>query len=187
MGLQVPLCELMDTGEHPLVSSIDERMRLIKRPATGRVQIRSQEVFRLRTASGRQLELTSRQHLLEVDGWKPLQELSAGTRIAVLRRIPEPDQPKRMDDSEVITLAHMIGDGSCVKRQPVRYASINEANLAAVTTAAAHFGITAIRDEYAAARVTTLRLPAPFRSFTPIGFGERVVPGRSGTAQDGFG
>jgi hypothetical protein len=68
-----------------------------------------------------------------------------------------------MDDSEVILLAHMIGDGSCVKRQPIRYASIDEANLMAVTVAAAHFGVTAIRDDYAAARVTTLRLPAPFR------------------------
>ncbi len=68
-----------------------------------------------------------------------------------------------MDDSELIMLAHMIGDGSCVKRQPVRYASIDEANLLAVTIAAAHFGVTAIRDEYETARVTTLRLPAPFR------------------------
>ena len=33
----------------------------------------------------------------------------------------------------------------------------------AVTKAAQHFGVTAIRDEYAAARVTTLRLPAPYR------------------------
>jgi len=60
-------------------------------------------------------------------------------------------------------LAHMIGDGSCIKRQPVRYASIDEANLPAVTGAAAHFGVTPIRDEYAAARVTTLRLPSPHR------------------------
>ncbi len=68
-----------------------------------------------------------------------------------------------MPDAEVILLAHMIGDGSCVKRQPIRYASIDEANLAAVTRAAAHFGVTGVRDEYPAARVTTLRLPAPYR------------------------
>ncbi|MFF0634104.1 hypothetical protein ACFYTS_16535 [Nocardia sp. NPDC004151] len=51
-----------------------------------------------------------------------------------------------MPDPEVILLAHMIGDGSCVKRQPIRYASIDEENLAAVTAAASHFGITAVRD-----------------------------------------
>jgi replicative DNA helicase len=32
-----------------------------------------------------------------------------------------------------------------------------------VADAATHFGVTAIRDDYPAARVTTLRLPAPFR------------------------
>lgn len=35
-------------------------------------------------------------------------------------------------------LAHMIGDGSCPSRQPVRYASIEEPNLVAVTNAAAY-------------------------------------------------
>jgi replicative DNA helicase len=68
-----------------------------------------------------------------------------------------------MADSEVILLAHMIGDGSCVKNQPIRYASIDEANLAEVTISAAYFGVTAVRDDYPAARVTTLRLPAPHR------------------------
>ena len=77
-------------------------------------------------------------------------DLSVGSRVAVLRRISEPVQLTRMHDSEVIMLAHMIGDGSCIKRQPVRYASVDEANLMAVT--AAHFGVTPIRDEYAAAR-----------------------------------
>ena len=138
-------------------------MRLIRRRATGRVLIRSREVFRVGLASGRQIELTSGQHVLKIDGWKPLTELSVGNRIAVLRRLSEPVQLKRMHNSELIMLAHMIGDGSCVKRQPVRYASIDEANLVAVTIAAAYFGVTPIRDDYAAARVTTLRLPAPFR------------------------
>jgi replicative DNA helicase len=67
-----------------------------------------------------------------------------------------------MAADEVVLLAHMIGDGSCIKRQPIRYASIDEENLRAVANAAKHFGVTAKRDGYAAARVTTLRLPAPY-------------------------
>ena len=50
-----------------------------------------------------------------------------------------------------------------MKNQPIRYASIDEANLAVVTIAAAHFGVTAASDDYAVARCTTLRLPAPYR------------------------
>ena len=34
------------------------------------------------------------------------------------------------EDEKVTLLAHLIGDGSFVKRQPLRYASIDEANLA---------------------------------------------------------
>jgi replicative DNA helicase len=66
-------------------------------------------------------------------------------------------------EDELVLLAHLLGDGSFVKRQPIRYASRDEENLAAVTKAAKHFGVTAIRDDYPAARVTTLRLPAPFQ------------------------
>jgi replicative DNA helicase len=66
--------------------------------------------------------------------------------------------PHTMSDGEVTLLGHMIGDGSCVKRRPIRYASIDEQNLAAVTQDAKQFGVTAVRDQYAAARVTTRRL-----------------------------
>lgn len=137
-GFEVALDELMRTGERPLLWSVDERMRLIRRRATGSVTIRSRQILRLSLASGRQLDLTSDQRVRKVDRWTSLAELSVGSRIAVLRRLSEPARPKRMDDSGVIMLAHMIGDGSCSKRQPFRYASIDEANLMAVTIAAAH-------------------------------------------------
>ena len=77
--------------------------------------------------------------------------------------MPEPLDLQPLPEAEIVMLAHMIGDGSFVRRQPIRYASIDRANLDAVTKAAQHFGITAIEDDYPEARVTTLRLPAPFR------------------------
>jgi len=117
---------------------------------------------------------------MKLDGWTPLGQLKVGDRIAAPRRVPEPVDTHRMAESEVILLAHMIGDGSCVKRQPIRYASVDEANLAAVTVAATHFGVRAIRDDYPAARVTTLRLPSP----VPLARGRRnpIAPGSMGWA-----
>ena len=57
----------------------------------------------------------------------------------------------------------MLGDGSFVRRQPIRYASIDEANLTAVGEAASRrFGMTPKRDDHEVARVTTLRLPSPY-------------------------
>ncbi|KAF0962733.1 LAGLIDADG family homing endonuclease [Rhodococcus sp. T7] len=127
------------------------------------------EVLRVHLASGRQIELSRDQEFRTVTGWISLRELEIGQRLAIPRYIPEPIHGTRLADAEIILLAHMIGDGSCVKRQPIRYASIDEENLAAVATAATHFGVTAIRDEYAAARCITLRLPAPYR----LGHGKR--------------
>lgn len=162
-GAEVTFGELMRTGERPLVWSLDERLRMVARPMTNVFPSGRKEVFRLRLASGREVEATSNHPFMKLDGWTPLGELKVGDRVAAPRRVPEPVDTQRLDDSEVILLAHMIGDGSCVKRQPIRYASVDEANLAAVTASAAYFGVTAIRDDYPAARVATLRLPAPER------------------------
>src|SRR5882762_6122142 len=161
-GGEVTFGELMRTGERPLVWSLDDRKRMVARPMTNVFPSGHKEVFKMRLASGREVEATANHPFMTFDGWTPLGELKVGDRLAVPRRVPEPVNTERMDDSEVILLAHMIGDGSCVKRHPIRYASIDEGNLAAVATAAKHFGVTAVRDDYAAARVTTLRLPAPY-------------------------
>jgi replicative DNA helicase len=162
-GGEVTFGELMRTGERPLVWSLDEQLRMVARPMTNVFPSGRKEVFRLRLASGREVEATGNHPFMTFDGWTPLEELTIGDRLAVPRRVPEPVDTKRMAESEVILLAHMIGDGSCVKRQPIRYASVDEANLAAVTVSAAYFGVTAVRDDYPAARVTTLRLPGPYR------------------------
>jgi replicative DNA helicase len=162
-GAEVTFGELMRTGERPLVWSLDEQLRMVARPMTNVFPSGRKEVFKLRLASGREVEATGNHPFMTLDGWTPLEELTVGDRLAVPRSVPSPIVTTRMAESKVILLAHMIGDGSCVKKQPIRYASIDEANLAAVTVSAAYFGVKAVRDDYPAARVTTLRLPAPYR------------------------
>ncbi|MEU0539154.1 LAGLIDADG family homing endonuclease [Nocardia sp. NPDC005978] len=162
-GSEISIGELLGSGELPLVWSVDEEMRMVARPMMHVFHSGRSEVSRLRLASGRLIDATVNHPFLTVDGWTPLRSLAVDSRLAIPRRIPAPEHTGTMPDPEVILLAHMIGDGSCVKKQPIRYASVDEANLNVVTNAAKHFGITAIRDEYAAARVTTLRLPAPYR------------------------
>ncbi|MCI2418856.1 replicative DNA helicase [Saccharopolyspora sp. K220] len=162
-GAEVTFGELMRTGERPLVWSLDDRMRLVPRPITNVFSSGVKEVFKVRLASGREIEATANHPMLTVDGWVPLGELAEGSRVAVPRQLPEPLDVKPLPEAEIVMLAHLIGDGSFVKRQPLRYASVDEANLEVVAEAAKHFGITAVRDVYAAAKVTTLRLPAPYR------------------------
>ena len=162
-GAEVTFGELMATRERPLVWSLDERKRMVARPMTNVFYSGHKEVFKLRLASGREVEATANHPFLTLGGWVPLGELTVGDRLATPRTVPEPVHTERTDESEIVMLAHMIGDGSCVKRQPIRYASIDEENLVAVARAATHFGVTAVRDEYPAARAISLRMPAPYR------------------------
>jgi replicative DNA helicase len=162
-GAEVTFGELLESGELPIVWSLDERMRMVPRAMARVFPSGVKEVFRLRLASGREVEASANHPFLTVDGWVQLGDLKQGDRLAVPRSVPEPLDPKPMREPELVMLAHLIGDGSFVRRQPIRYASTDEANLNAVTEAAKHFGITAVRDDHAAARCTSLRLPAPFR------------------------
>ncbi|ABS05796.1 replicative DNA helicase [Kineococcus radiotolerans] len=146
------------------VWSLDESLRYVRRHLTRVFPTGVKPVFRLRTASGKTVRATANHPFLTYDGWKPLGELSVADRLAVPRHVPAPERVASWTDDQVLLLGHLIGDGSFVKRQPLRYASVDEANLSAVTEAAANaFSIVAVRDEYAAARCTTLRLPAPYR------------------------
>ena len=138
-GCEVTLGDLLHSGERPLVWSLDERMRMVARPMTNVFPSGRKEVFRVRLASGREVEATGNHPFMTIDGWVPLERLGVGDRVAVPRWVPEPLDTQRTADSEVILLAHMIGGGSRVKRQPTRCARVDEANLAAVP--AARFGV----------------------------------------------
>ncbi|HET9861592.1 MAG TPA: replicative DNA helicase [Nocardioidaceae bacterium] len=161
---EITIGELMESGAKDIpVWALDDRLKLVPRTMTHAFPNGVKDVYELTLASGRRIKATANHPFLTYDGWMPLGELVPGARIGSIRHVPPPLDVKPRDDHEVALLAHLIGDGSFVKRQPIRYASIDEACLATVESAAWHrFGIKAIRDEYPEARVTTLRLPAPF-------------------------
>ncbi|MGC4833590.1 replicative DNA helicase [Micromonospora vinacea] len=161
---EITFGELLSSGAKDIpVWALDESLRYTPRTMTHVFPSGIREVFRLTLASGKQIDATANHPFLAFTGWVPLGELSPGDRIATPRHLPPPMVTRPWADAEVVMLAHLLGDGSFVRRQPIRYASCDELNLQAVAEAAKHFGITAVRDDYAAARVTTLRLPAPYR------------------------
>ncbi|WP_141714866.1 replicative DNA helicase [Micromonospora mirobrigensis] len=161
---EITLGELLATGAKEIpVWALDENLRYAPRTMTHVFPSGTKETFRMTLASGKQIDATANHPFLTFGGWVPLGELAPGARLATPRHIPPPMMVRPWAEPEVVMLAHLLGDGSFVRRQPIRYASCDEENLRAVTEAAKHWGITPIRDDYAAARVTTLRLPAPYR------------------------
>lgn len=164
-GAEVSLGELYEAGATDVpVWSLDESLRYVRRHLTHVFPTGTRPVFRLMLRSGKTLRATENHPFLTYDGWKQLGDLRAGDRLAVPRHVPAPEMHEPWeDDNRVVLLAHMIGDGSMLRRQPLRYASVDEDNLRAVTAAALSFGVMAVRDEHPAARCTSLRLRAPYR------------------------
>ncbi|MDT0190642.1 replicative DNA helicase [Rothia terrae] len=164
-GAETTMGELYASGAKDVpVWSLGDDMRFVERHLTHVFSTGVKPVYRLTTASGKTLRATANHPLFTFRGWKGLGELEVGERIGVPRHVNGPVQRVEWTDEQVILLAHMLGDGSAVKRQPLRYASIDEHNLRVVTESAfGQFGITAVRDEHAAARCVSLRLPAPHR------------------------
>ncbi|WP_040799968.1 replicative DNA helicase [Nocardia higoensis] len=111
-GAETTLGDLLAGGEQPLVWSLDDRMRMVARPMVKVFPSGRKEVFRLRLASGREVEATGNHPFLTVDGWIPLEKLKVDDRLATPRLVPEPAHTERMAEAEIVLLAHMIGDGS---------------------------------------------------------------------------
>ncbi len=161
---EVALRDLLAAGERDIpVWSLDERLKYVKATMSHVFATGQKETYLLRLASGRHIEATGNHRFLTLDGWIPLAELPVGSRIGAPRLVPPPTNQAPWPEDRVVLLAHLLGAGSFVKNQPLRYASADEASLAAVTAAAQHFGVTAVRDCSPAARVNTLRLAAPYR------------------------
>ncbi len=162
-GAEVTLGRLLAAGERDIpVWSLDERLRLVPRRMTHVFPTGIKEVFRVRLASGREIEATANHPFLTYDGWRPVGEIPVGSRVAVPRHVPGPLEVQDLPEQEIIMLAHLLGDGSFVRNQPIRYASTDEANLATVTSAAKYFGITAVRDDHPAARQFAVAMGTQF-------------------------
>jgi|GEM_PF-2953 len=98
-------------------------------------------IYALTLASGRVLRATAEHRLRTFDAWRRVERLRPGDRLAVARKLPEPPSPQIWPAQQLILLAHLIGDGSYVTGQPLRYTTAAEANSRIVTACARSFGV----------------------------------------------
>jgi replicative DNA helicase len=143
-GAQVTFDELLRDGwDGVLVWSLDEKHRLVPAPVINVFESGVKDVYRLKLASGREVKATANHPFLAFAGWTPLGDLKPGDRVAIPRRVPEPvSAGLGWSEQRIGLLAHLIGDGCVIKKQPVHYTSNDPENLAFVEEAAAlEFGI----------------------------------------------
>ncbi|HLH26380.1 MAG TPA: replicative DNA helicase [Chloroflexota bacterium] len=142
-GRRVPIAALV--GQQPEVVTLDGWQ--VTHGRASRVWLTGHRpVYRLTTRSGRTIRATANHPFRVLHGWRALADLAVGERIALPRRYPEPPAAQLWDDDRLVLLAHLIGDGCYVRRQPLHYTSASEANRAAVEQAAKQvFGVVARR------------------------------------------
>lgn len=133
-GRRVPIEDLV--GTTPRVMSMSRDGKIVVATSDKVWRVGRRPVFKVELASGRTIRATGKHQLYSASGWERIDDLRPGDRVALARSIPEPNQTVRWPDLRVALLGQLIGDGSYLKGQPMRYATNSEANSAIVRQAA---------------------------------------------------
>ncbi len=144
-GRRVPIADLV--GSTPEVWAVDATHRVVSARSDLVWKVGRKEIFNVQLASGRSIRATAQHRLLAGAGWTTVGELKAGDRLALARRVPESVRPNRWPDHWLVLLGHLVGDGSYLTHQPLRYTTASEENSNAVRAAAESFGCRVNRHE----------------------------------------
>ena len=135
-GRRVPIQELV--GTTPDLLSINETGRVVRAMSDKVWPVGTRQVFEVRLASGRSIRATAEHRLYTFRSWRTVSQLQVDDRLAIARKIPEPTEAVEWPDRRVALLGQLIGDGSYIVQQPLRYTNSTMANVERVTEAAAH-------------------------------------------------
>ncbi|MDQ6859295.1 MAG: intein-containing replicative DNA helicase, partial [Chloroflexota bacterium] len=140
-GRRLPIQELV--GTTPEVLSIDARGRIVRAMSDKVWPVGRRPVFEVKLASGRSIRATADHRLYAFKGWRTVAQLKVHDRLAMARALPEPKETIEWPDRRVALLGQLIGDGSFLKGQPLRYTTSSMENSECVTECAAlEFGTT---------------------------------------------
>lgn len=145
-GRRVPIRELV--GTTPSVWAMSEDQKIVAATSDKVWNVGRKPVFKVALASGRVLRATAKHRVFTGKGWLQVGELSAGDRMALAHAVPSSQTPESWSDDRLVLLGHLVGDGSYLSGQPLRYTTASDENSEAVSRAAINgFGVTVSRHE----------------------------------------
>jgi replicative DNA helicase len=145
-GSRPPIRDLV--GRKPEVWAMTADQKLVAATADEVWSVGRRRILEITLATGRIVRVTPKHRLYGADGWTRAGGLKTGDRLAIARHVRIGDTADRWPMEHLALLAHMIGDGSYVKHQPMRYTTGSEENSTAVRySAERHFGSTVNRVE----------------------------------------
>ncbi|MCW2674191.1 MAG: replicative helicase, partial [Frankiales bacterium] len=111
-GAETTIGELFASGATDVpVWSLDDSLRYVRRHLTHVFSTGTREVFTLRLASGKTVRATANHPFLTYDGWRALGELQPGSRLAVPRHVPAPENETAWTPERVELTAWQLATG----------------------------------------------------------------------------
>ncbi len=125
LGLYRPIAELVgQAGVRVLALNLGS-WKLEPRYVRNAFSTGRKAVFRLETEAGEIIRATGNHKFLTISGWRRLDELKIGTRVARPRALPGPNHAT-MSLAELGLLGHLIGDGCTLPTHAIQYTTNDE-------------------------------------------------------------
>lgn len=127
-GELIPIKKLVGQTNVPIVS-LNNSWKLGTTLISNVFSSGYKQLFQLKTRSGRHIKASCNHPFLTINGWQRLDTLNTGNHIALPRVLDVTAPRNELTDDEIILLAHLIGDGCVLPRQPIHYTSADQKNL----------------------------------------------------------
>lgn len=157
-----------ERGQETWIASLRTDLSLTAAKVSATHRNGRKPLFAVTTKLGRRTEATANHPLLTLDGWKRVEELAAGDRIAVPRWLPRLGEPMPMRDCELVLLAALIADGSVTQATPRVTGAAESPVLVETERAAAAIGAKAHRSRSTDGRNVNLLLSGADRRHNPV-------------------
>lgn len=119
-GLEVPIRDLVGKSGFAVWGLNSDTLKQEKAIVTNAFCTGVKPVWEMTTSLGNSIKATGNHKFFASDGWKRLDELKIGDRIAIPRSIPC-TEVQTMGNAELALLGHLIGDGCTLPRHTIQY------------------------------------------------------------------
>ncbi|MEG4010810.1 replicative DNA helicase [Microcoleus sp. S1D4] len=119
-GLEVPIRDLVGKSGFAVWGLNSDTLKQEKAIVTNAFCTGVKPVWEMTTCLGNSITATGNHKFFTSDGWKRLDELKIGDRIATPRSIPC-TEVQTMGNAELALLGHLIGDGCTLPRHTIQY------------------------------------------------------------------
>ena len=129
-GERVPIKNLVGKKGFQVWALNEKTWKMEKAVVTNAFSTGKKPVFQLTTRLGRTIRATANHKFYSFNGWKRLDELQIGERLALPREISNQTR-QTMSNEELALLAHLIGDGCALPKHSIQYTT-RETDLAEI-------------------------------------------------------